>query len=83
MNPSTLGEAIEVVDNIVNFRPKSKVILLVPYPFIPSVCQKINNSSLIEVSSQDCYTELSGAYTGAILISMIKSFNRNWIKCNS
>lgn len=43
MNPSTLEEAIELVDNIVNFPTKNKVILLVPYPFIPSVCQKINN----------------------------------------
>lgn len=79
MNPSTLEEAIELVDSIVNLPFKNKVILLVPYPFIPYVCQAINNSPVIEVGSQDCYTELSGAYTGAISIPMIKSVGCSYV----
>ena len=82
MNPSTLEEAIELTNNILNYKIKNKVILLVPYPFIFNITQLIKmqkKSELIEVGSQDCYLELSGAYTSAISTSMIKSVGCSYV----
>lgn len=82
MNPATLEEALDLTNNILDYPIKNKIILLVPGPFISSICNLVNKkqkSKLIEVGSQDCYVELSGAYTGATSISMLKSVGCSYV----
>tara|TARA_A100001015_G_C14974623_1_gene706668 strand:+ start:443 stop:1195 length:753 start_codon:yes stop_codon:yes gene_type:complete len=82
MNPSTLEEAIQLTKNIVNLPLKNKIILLVPFPFIYCVNEEIKkqkNTNLIELGSQDCYIKLSGAYTSAISIPMIKTVGCSYV----
>lgn len=76
MNPSTIIEAIELTKNIIQFSqniPKyTRVLLFIPFPFLYPISKLLENTNIL-LGAQDCYTELSGAYTGAVSISMLKS----------
>lgn len=82
MNPSTIDEAIELTKNIVKNTKKitnsNKIILFVPFPFLYSVSKLIEHTNIL-LGAQDCSIELSGAYTGEISITMLKSLGCSYV----
>ncbi|MGB0368423.1 MAG: triose-phosphate isomerase [Flavobacteriales bacterium] len=48
-----------------------KVIVAPPYPFLGAM----NSSEKVKLSAQNCYEEKSGAFTGEVSASMLKSFD--------
>lgn len=50
-----------------------KVLLCTPFPYLLSVKNLLGNNSRITVSAQNCSEHESGAYTGEVSASMIKS----------
>ena len=82
MNPSTMIEAIELTQNIIqssqNIPKYTKVVLFVPLPFLYPISKLLENTNIL-LGAQDCYTELSGAYTGAVSISMLKSLGCSYV----
>ena len=82
MNPSTMVEAIELTKNIIqssqNIPKYTKVVLFVPLPFLYPISKLLENTNIL-LGAQDCYTELSGAYTGAVSISMLKSLGCSYV----
>ncbi len=56
-----------------------KVILGVPFPYLVPLKNQIGNNSRIEISAQNCSEQESGAYTGEVSASMIKSIGVPYI----
>ena len=50
-----------------------KVILCVPFPYLVSVKHQLGDHARISVSAQNCNEHQSGAYTGEVSASMLKS----------
>jgi len=82
MNPSTLNEATNLINTILkttkNIQNNTKIILFIPFTFIYPISRILNNTNIL-IGAQDCYTKISGAYTGAISISMLKSLGCSYI----
>ena len=82
MNPSTIDDACALTQNIIqsmqNLRKNKKIILFIPFPFLYSISKLIKNTNIL-LGAQDCCTELSGAYTGAVSISMLKSIGCSYV----
>eukprot|EP00274_Cyanoptyche_gloeocystis_P002400 CAMPEP_0196665402 /NCGR_PEP_ID=MMETSP1086-20130531/60968_1 /TAXON_ID=77921 /ORGANISM="Cyanoptyche gloeocystis , Strain SAG4.97" /LENGTH=250 /DNA_ID=CAMNT_0042002155 /DNA_START=83 /DNA_END=835 /DNA_ORIENTATION=- len=53
------------------------VVVAPTYVHIPYVLPKIRKE--IQVAAQDCWTESSGAYTGAVAPEMLKDIGLNWV----
>jgi len=56
-----------------------RVILCTPFPYLLSVKNVLGNSSRILVSAQNCSEHESGAYTGEVSASMIKSLGVSYV----
>jgi triosephosphate isomerase len=73
----TLQQGEELVDAIlktgVNVKPNQKVLLAVPFPYLVSIQNKLANINGFSVSAQNCHHLKSGAYTGEVAASMLKS----------
>jgi len=80
MNPSSLQESNELINNILESsnQTNNKIILCPPFPFIYPISQ-ISKNSTINLGAQDCYTEISGAFTGETSISMLNSLGCSYI----
>lgn len=76
MNPSTLGQARELFLDIRTRLGKrartTDVVIAPPFPFITEL-EKLSPSKRIELSAQDVFYEQSGAHTGEVSVSMLKS----------
>jgi triosephosphate isomerase len=76
MNPSTLEEATKLTQHIIeyskNIPNKTKILLVVPFPFIYCVSMLIKDTHIL-LGGQDCHSELVGPYTSGVSISMLKS----------
>ncbi|CAM9346993.1 unnamed protein product [Chrysoparadoxa australica] len=75
MNPTTAGEAIQLAKDVV---AQTKgcggvdIIMAPPHPFLLPVAEQLAGSD-VKLAAQNCYIMESGAYTGAVSTSMIKS----------
>lgn len=80
MNPSSLQESNELINNILESsnQTNNKIIICPPFTFIYPLSQYIKNSN-IYLGAQDCYTEISGAFTGETSISMLSSLGCSYI----
>ncbi len=77
----TLSEAIDLVDKIKNgSKEVDNVDIIVSPPFvsIKSVVDGLKGSN-VQVAAQNCHWEESGAYTGEISVSMIKSTGAEFV----
>lgn len=72
---TTLEEGRELAQAIVDQEKPDDVTLIIapPYTHLSSVNSVIGEKEGIHLSSQDCYLKESGAFTGAISPSMIRS----------
>lgn len=82
MNPCSIEDAInlvtEIIDKLENINEKIKLIFFVPFPFIYPISKLLETTDVL-IGAQDCYTELSGAYTGSVSVSMLKSLGCSYI----
>lgn len=82
MNPSTLEDAIKLTQHIIeyskNMPNNTKLLLIVPFPFIYCVSTLIKNTNIL-LGGQDCHSELNGPYTSGVSISMLKSLGCSYV----
>jgi triosephosphate isomerase len=78
---TVLSDAVELAKAVAAASltaPDVGVAVCVPSPFLVPVKEALAGSS-VGVGAQDCYFEESGAYTGEISTSMVKSVGANYI----
>lgn len=73
----TLEQAETLTDSLLDaftsLQPNQQVILGVPFPYLTSIQQKTNGIPGVFIAAQNCYQQLSGAYTGEVSVTMLKS----------
>lgn len=76
MNPATLGQArklfLDIRGRLKGHPRKTEILIAPPVPFI-SELEQLAPSKRIELGAQDVFFEKSGAYTGEVSVSMLKS----------
>lgn len=75
-----LEEALQLVNElkVANVDLTPKIIVISPFPFINSIVNTLENSP-IKVGAQNCSTQDSGAYTGEVSASMLKSVGAQYV----
>lgn len=56
-----------------NLQSHQEVVLAVPAPYLYRVVQMLQGKPGFHVAAQNCYTKVSGAYTGEVSVEMLKS----------
>jgi triosephosphate isomerase len=73
---TNIHEAIELAQNLKeslrSYKGDKEVIVAPPFTNLSEVAKVINNTSIL-LAAQNCASEISGAYTGEVSVSMIKS----------
>jgi triosephosphate isomerase len=79
MNKS-LKEALQLVSELdgLVFDSTVKMIVIPPFPFIHSVVNNLENST-IKVGAQNCAIQDNGAYTGEVAAAMLKSVGASYV----
>ncbi len=80
-------EAIKLVSNIKEelenrkqaLPENSGIIIMPPFPWIPSAVEQTSDNDLIAVGAQNCYHEQKGAYTGEVSPDMIASTGAEYV----
>ncbi len=81
---NTMDEGIKLASEIENMmkdelRTDVTVVLGTPFIHLSAVGKLTANTDKLNVAAQDCSTHGSGAYTGEISVSMIKSTGANYV----
>jgi len=73
----TLTQAEALTQNLmeapIQLQPHQEVVLAVPAPYLYRVVQLLQDKQGFHVAAQNCYTKVSGAYTGEISVEMLNS----------
>src|SRR5690606_14750450 len=80
----TLDEALVLVSEVANMVKDEvtsdvEVILFPPALYLPTLKQYIKDSPSIKLGAQNIYQKASGAYTGEISASMVKSVGAQYV----
>jgi len=80
MNPTSLADAKELATVVAaeTADMPGEAIIFPPFPFIGAVSEIIKDTKL-HLGAQSCFFEDSGAYTGAVAASMVKSMGVTYI----
>lgn len=82
LNPTTVSDATTLasglVDLVGNGVDNVDVVVFPPMPFLYPVQEKIKDSS-ISLGGQNCFTEDSGAYTGATSTGMLSDIGSGYV----
>jgi len=87
LNPNTLGEANNLLkllkSNFVNHRSSGandmpEVIVFPPFPFLSSAVNELDGTG-IKVGAQNIGLQVSGAYTGEVSASMVRSLGCDYV----
>lgn len=82
MNPPTIGLArklfLDIRTRLGNRPRKTHVVVAPPLPFI-SELEQLAPSKRIEIAAQDVFYEKSGAHTGEVSVSMLKSVGVSYV----
>ena len=74
MNPTDGGAALELVNSILSVASSNvdqvEVALFPPYPWLLGVAEVLGDSG-VKLGAQDCFWEMSGAYTGEVSPKML------------
>jgi triosephosphate isomerase len=77
MNPTDGGAALELVRGVLPIATSNadavEVALFPPFPWLLGVAELVDQSS-VELGAQDCFWEMSGAYTGEVSPAMLKGW---------
>jgi triosephosphate isomerase (TIM) len=72
-----LSEVVNMVNDELQ-HPNVEVILGVPAPYLSSF-SKLINSPKVSLAAQNCHSKPSGAYTGEVSVSMLKSVGVKYV----
>lgn len=80
----TLSEGIELINDIIQKlgqknNPNVNVVIAPPYILLPSSYEQIKDFKQITLAAQNCSDKSSGAYTGEISATMLKSVGCNYV----
>jgi triosephosphate isomerase len=77
MNPVDGGEAVDIVRGVLPVAGASadavEVVLCPPFPWLLGVAEVLEGST-VKLGAQDCFWELSGAYTGEVSPAMLRGW---------
>jgi triosephosphate isomerase (TIM) len=77
MNPNDVGDALDLVRGIVSVArghaDRVEVAIFPPFPWLLSVYEVLAESG-VKLGAQDCFWEVSGAYTGEVSPAMLKGW---------
>jgi triosephosphate isomerase (TIM) len=77
MNPNDSGDALDLVRGVLSVArghaDRVEVAIFPPFPWLMGVSEVIAESG-VELGAQDCFWELSGAYTGEVSPAMLKGW---------
>lgn len=78
-----LKEGIELADSVQQYfngkqSVNADVILCPPFIHLASICEKLGKNK-VKIGAQNCASEVSGAYTGEVSASMIKSTGAEYV----
>jgi triosephosphate isomerase len=77
MNPNDAGDALDLVRGVLSVArghaDRVEVAIFPPFPWLMGVAEVIAESG-VELGAQDCFWELSGAYTGEVSPAMLKGW---------
>src|SRR3982075_2508816 len=77
MNPNDVGDALDLVGCIVSFArghaDRVEVAIFPPFPWLLGVSEVLAESG-VKLGAQDCFWEISGAYTGEVSPAMLKGW---------
>lgn len=73
----SLQEGMKLVDEIlakdISLNAHQHVIFGIPFPYLIPAIEKVKDRKNYDVAAQNCYNKESGAYTGEVSASMLKS----------
>ena len=80
MNTS-FESGMELTKNISNVKIPSdvEVILGIPFVFLKSAIDELESNDQVNVSAQNCHSEVSGAYTGEVSVNMLDSISCRYV----
>ena len=77
MNPTDGGAALDLVRGVLPIANTNadavEVALFPPFPWLLGVAEELDQSS-VKLGAQDCFWEMSGAYTGEVSPAMLKGW---------
>jgi triosephosphate isomerase (TIM) len=77
MNPTDAGDALDLVRGILSVArghaDRVEVVIMPPFPWLLGVSEVIAESG-VKLGAQDCFWEISGAYTGEVSPAMLKGW---------
>ena len=77
MNPTDGGAALDLVRGVLPIATTNadavEVALFPPFPWLLGVAEALDQSS-VKLGAQDCFWEMSGAYTGEVSPAMLKGW---------
>jgi len=65
----------EIISSGVQVNDNQSVIFAIPFPYLVSANQQLENTSNMFVAAQNCHNKSSGAYTGEVSADMLASIN--------
>ena len=65
----------EIISSGVQVNDNQSVIFAIPFPYLISANQQLENTSNMFVAAQNCHNKSSGAYTGEVSADMLASIN--------
>src|SRR5579875_1689696 len=65
----------EVLSANIQLAPHQQVIFAVPFPYLIMANSEVANEYNYAIAAQNCYSKVSGAYTGEVAAEMLQSIN--------
>jgi len=79
----TLQQADDLIDGFIkeniSISPDREVVVAVPFPYLIMAKEKLKNQDGFKVAAQNCYTQLSGAFTGEVSVLMLESIGVDYV----
>lgn len=79
----TLQQAETLISDLVaspiDLKENQEAVFGVPFPYIASVNQIVSGSERMLIAAQNCYSKVSGAFTGEVSVEMLKSLGVPYI----
>jgi len=79
----TVDKAGILLDTILSRQPglseDQQVVFAVPFPYLSMAQKKVEGTGNTFIAAQNCYSKISGAYTGEVSVEMLRSINIQYV----
>ena len=79
----TCQQAEILIDEILalphNLKQHQQAIFAVPFPYLTIIAKKIEGKENVFIAAQNCFTKISGAYTGETSVTMLQSIGVKYV----